>query len=526
MKNKTIIKPDQVRHIAKLANLSLSDKELNMYTKQISDVLSYMDILEEVDTKNVEPTYQLLDASFNIFREDIIKNSLTQEEALQSTNNSYRGYFMTDNVFMKQKHTTGKLDNKKRDIIDKFNAILTIADKNGKVGHKDLFITKGIETSAGSKVLEGYIPQYNSTVVESLNKVGLYTKYKLNQDAWGHGASGENSDFGPTKNPWNLKKVPGGSSSGSGVVVATGDVEVATATDTCGSVRMPASYCNVCGLKPTYGAVSRFGVIAFASSLDCPSIISNSVINLRKYFKFVNNRDNMDATTHSEKRDKIILSKKRVIGLPKEFLENGIDPEIKNIFLSAVKQLSKKSYKIVNVSLPHAKYAIAAYYIIAPTETSSNLSRYDGIRYGKGREYFGPEAKRRIMLGTYSSSAGYADKYYEKAARVRTLIIKDMNNAFKKVDAILAPVSPVKPYNLGEKVNDPMKLYLMDIYSAPASLSGLPALAVPSGFTKNDLPVGIQIIGPRWSEEMLFEVGELYQKLTRWHIKKPKLSLF
>lgn len=522
---KTIISEKKVKHIAMLANLSVSNEEVKTYTKQLEEVLEYMELLNEVDTGNVEPTYQVIDETVNIFREDSVRKTFSLEEAISTSPNTYKGYFLTKNVFSQKSKKANKIDLKNRKVIDKFNSIITLAQNSGKIGHKDLFVTKGIETTAGSRVLEGYIPQYNSTVVENFNNNGLYTKYKLNQDAWGHGASGENSDFGATKNPWNTKKVPGGSSSGSGVVVAVRDVDVSTATDTCGSVRMPASYCNVCGLKPTYGAVSRYGLIAFASSLDCPSIISNSVKNLYKYFKMINHKDTMDANSQSRSRNKNISRKKKVIGIPKEFIDKGISKEIREIFLKAAKVYGKKGYKIIEISLPHTKYGVAAYYIIAPTETSSNLSRYDGVRYGNTRTYFGPEAKRRIMLGTYASSAGYADKYYEKAARVRTLIMNDLKIAFRNVDAIIAPVSPIKPYNLGEKVDNPLQLYLMDVYTATASLSGTPSLAIPCGFTKDKLPVGMQIIGPRWSENTLFDLGEIYQKNTNWHLKKPKEKL-
>ncbi|KKQ97792.1 MAG: Glutamyl-tRNA(Gln) amidotransferase subunit A [Candidatus Woesebacteria bacterium GW2011_GWB1_39_12] len=518
---KDILSKDQIKHIAKLANLSLDDKELQIYTRQLASVLNYMEILQEVDTKHVPPTYQVLDRTTNIYREDVVGECFSQKEAISQGKKIYEGFFTTRNVFEEARVGNRTLEPSQRKVNDKYNAILTTADPKGVVGHKDLFMTKGIETTAGSRVLEGYIPQYNSTVVSNFEKAGLKTKYKLNQDAWGHGSSGENSDFGPTKNPWNTKKVAGGSSSGSVVVVATGKVDVATATDTCGSIRMPSSYCNVCGIKPTYGAVSRYGVIAFASSLDCPGVLSNSVENLQKYFDLISAKDSRDATSQSESREKKMGKLKRIIGVPMEFLGEGIDSEVKKIFLKAVEIFKKANYKIIDVSLPHTKYGIAAYYILAPTETASNLARYDGVRYGNDRSYFGPEAKRRIMLGTFVSSAGYTDRYYEKAARIRTLIIRDLEKAYDIVDAILAPVSPIPPFNIGEKVDDPLQLYLMDIYAAPASLSGTPSLAIPCGFTKDELPVGMQIMGPRWSEEMLFELGEEYQKATQWHKFRP-----
>jgi len=519
---KNILTIDRIKHIAQLANLSLDDKELQTYTQQLASVLNYMEILQDVDTKNITPTYQVLDGTTNVYREDVVGKSFSQKEAISQGKRIYEGFFTTRNVFEEARIGESTPVPSQRKVIDKYNAILTKADPKGVVGHKDLFMTKGIETTAGSRVLEGYIPQYNSTVVANFEKAGFKTKYKLNQDAWGHGSSGENSDFGPTKNPWNIKKVAGGSSSGSAVVVATGKVNVATATDTCGSIRMPSAFNNVCGIKPTYGAISRYGVIAFASSLDCPGILANSVNSLQKYFSLINSKDSRDATSQSESREKKKGQLKRVIGIPKEFLGDGIDSEVKKFFLEATEIFKKANYKVLDVSLPHTKYGIAAYYVLAPTETASNLARYDGVRYGNDRNYFGPEAKRRIMLGTFVSSAGYTARYYEKAARVRTLIIRDLEKAYQKVDAILAPVSPIPPFNIGQKAGDPLQLYLMDIYAAPASLSGTPSLAIPCGFTKGKLPVGMQIMGPRWSEDMLFDIGKTYQDKTKWHEFRPE----
>ncbi len=510
-----------VEHVARLANLKLTNKELLTYTKQLQEVLGYMKNLEKVDTSNVKPTYQTIDGTINILREDKVTGGLSQKEALSAARHIHDGYFVAEHVFGNKDLKLKTKISDKRKQIDNLNAILTKVEASGKVAHKDLFVTKGVETTAGSRVLEGFIPQYSGSVVKILESAGFKTKYKLNQDAWGHGSSGENSDFGPTKNPWDVIRVAGGSSSGSAVVVAEGKVELATGTDTCGSIRLPSSFNNVSGIKPTYGAVSRYGVIAFASSLDCPGLIAKSVKELRKGFKHIAVKDPKDATSQSTKRNTIKNKKVKTIGLPKEFFAKGVDKEIKNLVLGAAKELEQRGYSLKEISLPHSRFAIAAYYIIAPTETSSNLARYDGIRYGNGREYFGPEAKRRIMLGSFASSAGYVDKYYEKAARVRTLIIKDLEKAYKNVDVILGPVSPTPAFLIGEKVDDPLQMYLEDIFAAPASLSGLPALALPCGFTKTNLPVGMQLIGPRWSEEMLFNLGERYQSFTDWHKKKP-----
>lgn len=513
---------DLVRHIAQLANLPLTDKEIAIFRPQLQEILKYVEQLNRVNTDEVKPTFQVLDKTTNIWREDEISGGgLTQPEALSQAEKTYQGYFVADNVFGEKKLRTPKKIN--RPVTDKFNAVLTKVDLQGNLGHKDLFCTKGVETTAGSKVLSGYLPQYSATIAERLAALGYKTKFKLNQDAWGHGSSGENSDYGPTKNPWDLSRVAGGSSSGSAVAVATGEVEIATGTDTCGSIRMPANFCNICGLKPSYGALSRYGVIAFASSLDCPGIFARNVKKLREVFTKISAADDHDATSQSRARGTVAKFKIKTIGLPQEFFGQGLDREVKQLIEAAAALFKKNGYTLKTVSLPHADYAIAAYYLIAPTETCSNLARFDGVRFGHDRSNFGPEAKRRIMLGSFAASAGYAAKYYAKAAKVRTLIINDFNQVFKSVEAILAPVSPTPAFKLGKNTADPLAMYLEDIYAAPASLAGLPSLALPCGFTKGKLPVGMQLIGPRWSESALFELGEKFEQQTDYHLQKPKL---
>lgn len=512
------ITPDEVKHVAQLANLPVTDSEVETFTGQLEGVLEYMDQLDELDTSDTAPTHQTLDGTTNIFRQDIVAPSLSQEEALSGSRHTHNGYFVVDNVFGDKKTTTDEV-HIDHSPLDPYNAKITDIGK-GNLAHKDLFVTKGIQTTAGSKILYGYIPQYSGTVVERLAKAGWMANGKYNEDAWGHGSSGENSAFGPTQNPWDVTRVPGGSSSGSAVAVAAGLAEVATATDTCGSVRMPAGYTNVSGIKPTYGQVSRYGVIAFASSLDCPGLFARDVVTLRNAFGQIAGIDQLDATSQSSARAYKSMEIKS-IGLPKEFFDAGLDPQVARLVHAAADLLAQNGYKLVEVELPHTKYGVAAYYILAPVETASNLGRYDGVRYGHSRANFGPEAKRRIMLGTYASSAGYSAKYYDKAARVRSLIVQDMTSALSKVDALLGPVSPIPPFKIGSKVDDPLAMYLMDVYTAPASMAGLPSLSIPSGFTDDKLPVGLQLIGPRWSEEALFDVGEKYQKLTDWHTRKP-----
>ena len=505
---------DLVRHIAQLANLPLTDKEVEIFRPQLEQILCYVDKLAKVDTAGVEPTFQVLDNTCNIWREDKVSgHCLTQKEALSQAATTHQGYFVADNVFGGKKVRLPKKIT--RPILDKYNSVLTKVDPQGNLGHKDLFCTKGIETTAGAKVLNGYLPQYSATVVEQLARIGYKLKFKLNQDAWGHGSSGENSDFGPTKNPWDLSRVAGGSSSGSAVAVATCEVEIATGTDTCGSIRMPANFCNICGLKPTYGALSRYGVIAFASSLDCPSLFARSVTKLKEVFNKIAVSDSHDATSQSQARNKAV-KKIKTIGLVKEFVNN-------KLILAGAKLLETQGVKLRNVSLPHANYGIAAYYLIAPTETCSNLALYDGVRFGHDRSNFGPEAKRRIMLGSFAASAGYAAKYYAKAAKIRSLIINDFAKVFQDVDAVLAPVSPTPAFKLGKNMADPLAMYLEDIYAAPASLAGLPSLALPCGFTQNKLPVGMQLIWPRWIENGLFQLGEQFQKITNYHLQRPIL---
>jgi len=397
---------------------------------------------------------------------------------------------------------------------------------------KDLFSTKGIKTTAGSKVLENYIPPYDATVVKKLKDVGATIIGKTNQDAWGHGSSGENSDFGATKNPWNTEYVPGGSSSGSAAALAADMCIVSTGTDTGGSLRLPASFCNVVGLKPTYGRVSRYGIIAMASSLDSIGHFTKTVEDSAILLNVTAGHDEFDATTPGVDAQNYTKNlnngvKGIKIGVPEEYVAKGLDKNVQTRFEQALKVLERLGAIIKKVSLPHTEYGNAAYYIIQPSEVSSNLARYDGIRYGHGREKFGDEAKRRIMLGTYTLSAGYYDAYYKKAMQVRTLIKKDFSDAFNPsadgVDAIITPVSPTPPWKLGEKINDPLKMYLSDVFTVTANLAGIPGLALPMGFA-NELPIGMQILGPQFSESLLFQIGHAYEQTTEWNKRKPELN--
>lgn len=392
------------------------------------------------------------------------------------------------------------------------------------IAAKDIFSTKGIKTTAASKVLENYIPQYNATVIQKLRDAGAIIIGKTNLDAWAHGSSGENSDFGPVKNPWNEEYVPGGSSSGSAVSVASGMALASTGTDTGGSIRLPASFTNIVGLKPTYGRVSRSGIIAMASSLDSIGHFTKTVEDSALILGITAGKDLLDATTPPEIVPIYLKSlsngiKGLRIGVPKEYIV-GIEPEILSNFNNSLKILEKLGAEIINISLPNTEYGIAVYYIIQPAEVSSNLSRYDGIRYGNDRAFFGNEAKRRIMLGTFTLSVGYYDAYYKKAMKVRTLIIQDFENAYKKVDAIVSPVSPTIAWKIGEKVNDPLKMYLSDVLTVNCNLAGIPGLSVPSGFIKG-LPVGIQFLGPKFSEDLLFRIGHAFEQETKFFERTP-----
>lgn len=404
---------------------------------------------------------------------------------------------------------------------------------------KDLFCTEGIETTAASNILKGFVPPYDATVVKKLKAENIVILGKTNHDAFGHGSSGENSDFGITCNPWDLERVPGGSSSGSGAAVASRECLFATGTDTGGSIRLPASFCNVVGLKPTYGLVSRYGIIAMASSMDSIGCLTRDVTDQALVMNVMAGHDPLDATTLNvpvpDYTKSLVADIKGIkIGVPKEYFGRGLQKEVEKLIKEAIKKLEELGAKIKEVSLPHTEYGLATYCILCHSEVSSNLARYDGMRFGFSAkeakdiretyfnsrgEGFGDEAKRRIMLGTYSLSAGFYEAYYDKAQRVRTLIKKDFEDAFLKVDVIIAPSSPTIPFKIGEK-QDPLSMYLTDVFSCPVNLAGIPSLNVPCGFVEN-LPVGLQIIGPQLSEDLLFRVGYTYEQATNWKEKQP-----
>lgn len=395
---------------------------------------------------------------------------------------------------------------------------------------KDNILVEGIKCTAGSKILENYIAPYDATCVKRLKEQGVTILGKTNLDEFAMGSSGENSAYFITKNPLDSERVPGGSSSGSAAAVAADFTIFALGSDTCGSIRQPASFCGVVGLKPTYGAVSRYGLIAMASSLDQIGPIANSVEDAEIIFDMISGKDEMDATSAEKenKREWKLKIKDLKIGLPKEYFSKGIDPEVEKIVKSAIKKYEDFGAHIEEVTLPHSTdHALATYYIIMSSEVSANLARYDGIKYGhsskKGKnlfdfylksrgEGFGQEVRRRIMLGTYTLSAGYYDAYYLRAQRIRTLIKEDFDKAFQKVDVLITPVSPTAAFKIGEKTADPLSMYLSDIYMGAVNLAALPAISIPCGKI-GKLPVNFQIIGNKFEENKIFEMGKFFENL-------------
>jgi aspartyl-tRNA(Asn)/glutamyl-tRNA(Gln) amidotransferase subunit A len=400
------------------------------------------------------------------------------------------------------------------------------------VGIKDVLVTRGVRTTASSKILANYIPPYDCTAVARLEAAGAVVLGKLNCDEFAMGSSNENSAWRPVRNPRDLSRVPGGSSGGSAAAVAA-DMAVATlGSDTGGSIRQPASFCGVVGLMPTYGRVSRYGLIAFASSLDRIGPLAKTVRDAAIVLRTIAGRDPMDATSAEVPVPDYVAELEKPVrglklGVAKEYFGKGLDSEVRKSVEAAIQKLAGSGCEIVPLSLPHTEYAIPTYYIVATAEASSNLARFDGVRYGyragdartlsemyrRSRDHgFGAEVKRRIMLGTYALSAGYYDAYYLKAQRVRTLLVRDFEEAFKKVDAIVTPTSPTAAFKLGEKVDDPISMYLADIFTVTADLAGIPGISVPCGETKENLPVGLQILGKHFDEATILRVAHAYEQ--------------
>lgn len=409
---------------------------------------------------------------------------------------------------------------------------------------KDNICVDGWKITCASKILEGHVAAYDATVIKKLKSADALFLGRTNLDEFAMGSSTENSAYGPTKNPWNLECVPGGSSGGSAAAVAARLAPLALGSDTGGSIRQPASFCGILGLKPTYGRVSRFGLVAFASSLDQIGPFARSALDTAALLQVISGKDVQDSTSAEEfvpdfleEVTKPIGSIK--IGIPKEYFVSGLEDSVRNKVNEAIRAFEKLGAKIEEVSLPFTEYATAVYYILAPSEASANLARYDGVRYGhrskKGNsliqtyeysreEGFGSEVKRRIMLGTYALSSGYYDAYYAKAQKVRTLICKDFEGAFQKVDALITPTAPTPPFKFGEKVQDPLLMYLSDIFTISCNMGGLPGISIPCGFSSNKLPIGFQILGKPYDEVTLLRMAHQYQQVTSWHKEVPPLN--
>ncbi|MBD3265682.1 Asp-tRNA(Asn)/Glu-tRNA(Gln) amidotransferase subunit GatA [bacterium] len=410
---------------------------------------------------------------------------------------------------------------------------------------KDNMCTRGVATTCSSRILENFIPPYNATVVEKITNAGLIPIGKTNIDEFAMGSSTENSAFGRTMNPWNLDCVPGGSSGGSATAVSADETILALGSDTGGSIRQPAAFCSITGMKPTYGRVSRYGLVAFASSLDQIGPMTKDARDAAGLLRIIAGHDPNDSTSiQTEVPDYASFLTGEVkglkVGIPKEYFIEGMNPEIQTAVREAAKIFESLGAETKEISLPHTEYAIATYYMICTAEASSNLARYDGVVYGVRSEKpaenlvdmykktrsdgFGPEVKRRIMLGTYVLSAGYFEAYYRRAQRVRSLIKKDFDEAFKDVDIVLCPATPSPPFKAGEKTDDPLEMYLSDVFTAPLNLSGLPGIVFPGGFSTNHLPMGLQLIGPALSESLLLNTTHSYQLATEHHKQKPTIS--
>jgi aspartyl-tRNA(Asn)/glutamyl-tRNA(Gln) amidotransferase subunit A len=437
------------------------------------------------------------------------------------------------------------LDQAKK-IDQKISTNQKIGDLAGSImAVKDIFLTKGIKTTSASKVLKDYVPQYSSTVYQKLIDQDAICIGKVNTDPFAFGGSTENSGFFTTKNPYDLTLIPGGSSGGSAAALAAGLCTFALGTDTGGSIRLPASLCGVSGIKTTYGLNSRYGITAMASSFDCPGVFANHIEDIAKLTKTTAGQDKLDATSSSNPAPdySALLEKTNLkglkIGLPKEYFTDDINKEVKDSVLSAAKEFEKRGTTLVDISLPSTDLGIAVYYILVPSEISANMARYDGIRFGQSKsesssniisyymdtrgEFMEPELKRRIMIGTYALSSGYYDAYYTKAAKVRTLIKKEFTDLLSKVDLILAPVSATTAWKIGEKTEDPLKMYMVDAYTVCVNVAGIPSISLPCGFDKNNLPIGFQLIGNFFEEAKILSVAYQYQQHTDYHLQKPKL---
>ena len=472
--------------------------------------------------------------------EDIRAKKVSSKELVQNYLDRIEKYDSKFNSFIT---LTKDAALKQADTVDKEIAKGNIKPLSGiPVAQKDIFCTKDVKTTCGSKMLSNFISPYDATVIEKFKDSGSIMLGKTNMDEFAMGSSNETSYFGNVHNPWDIERVPGGSSGGSAASVAAGLAPCSTGTDTGGSIRQPASLTGICGLKPTYGRVSRYGMIAFASSLDQAGMFAKTAEDCAVLLTCMSGYDKRDSTSSREEvPDYLVECRKPLtspkIGIPKEFLD-GLDSNVSKIFEDAVHQLEKMGCKIQDIDLKSSKLGVSAYQVVAPAECSSNLSRYDGVRFGhrtkqannitelykKSRsEGFGDEVKRRILVGTYALSAGYYDAYYIKAQKIRNLIAMEFSDAFKNVDLIIGPTTPDVAFKIGEKMDDPIAMYLSDVFTVSTNLAGLPAISIPMGF-KSGLPVGLQIIGNHFNESQILSLAHQFQKVTDWHKKEPDIS--
>jgi aspartyl-tRNA(Asn)/glutamyl-tRNA(Gln) amidotransferase subunit A len=478
----------------------------------------------------------LIEARGALRRGEISSVSLTQSllDRIVSVDNSIKSYLtVTDELALEQAAAA-----------DRLLANGQVAPLLGiPVAVKDMICTKGVRTTAGSKILDSFIPPYSAFVVERLQEAGVILLGKTNTDEFAMGSSTENSAYVTTANPWNLERVPGGSSGGSAAAVAARLAYGALGTDTGGSIRQPASFCGTVGLRPTYGRVSRWGVIAFASSLDQVGPLGRTVADCTAMFQAIAGYDRRDSTALNVPVPDYEAAltgdvKGLRIGVPSEYFIEGIEPAVESAVRAAIAQLEQLGAEIVEITLPHTRYALPVYYLIAPAEASANLARYDGIRYGprldgvdmidsvkQTRSLFGPEVKRRIMLGTYALSAGYYDEYYGRALKVRSLIKQDFLQAFEQVDVIACPTSPTTAFTVGERIDDPLSMYLADIFTLSVNLSASCGLSVPCGFDEEGLPVGLQLIGNTLQEATILNTAYAYEQSTEWHNQLPSFDL-
>jgi len=476
------------------------------------------DLLDRRDVSSVELTQAVLDRIFSVDNDVKAYLTLTPEPALEQAANA-----------------------------DRIRAGLGADDPPPLLGIplavKDILCLEGVPTTCGSRILEEYTPPFSATAVEKLQQAGAVILGKTNTDEFAMGSSTENSAFFPTRNPWDLSRVPGGSSGGSAAAVAAGMAFGALGSDTGGSVRQPAALCGVVGLNPTYGRVSRWGLVAFASSLDQVGCLARTVGDAAILFGAIAGYDARDSTSVDAPVPDYLASLKDGVrglrvGVPREYFIEGMQPEVEAAVRAAIATLADVGAEIVDVSLPHTEYALPVYYLIAPAEASANLARYDGIRYGLSRQEkdlwdgyrqtreqgFGPEVKRRIMLGTYALSAGYYDAYYLKASQVRTLIRRDFDRALTQCDVLAAPTTPTTAFKLGEKTDDPLQMYLADVFTLALSLAGLCGLSLPCGFDQAGLPIGLQIMGGAFDEAAVLRVAHAYEQATDWHKRKPRIA--